>query len=358
MELNTESILMQSNITGPAFLVKDGIITDANTAAQQRRFSVGAAVEPLIQAGADMYRSYKTGKLYLQLSAGEYCYGAYVTKVQDMHLFCLESDYANESLRILALISQQLRQPLSNAMLSTELLQQNSALQEDPGARAKLGHLNRALHQLTRAVCNMSDAANPSTMFSRQETRDASAVLNELLVQLEAFVTESGRVLSFTKLRPGVQCLIDEALIKRALLNLLSNAIQFSPKDSTIKVKLQHKDDILRITVENPSSTENSPIMSNAFQRFLREPGIEDSRYGIGLGMTLVRQVAVAHGGTVLFDSNKKNAVKVIMTVSTNRKEPPVLRSSIQLVGNYNGGLDTLLIELSDVLPDSLYEGF
>ena len=98
--------------------------------------------------------------------------------------------------------------------------------------------------------------------------------------------------------------------------------------------------------------------MSNAFQRFLREPGIEDSRYGIGLGMTLVRQVAVAHGGTVLFDSNKKNTVKVIMTVSTKRKEPPVFRSSIQLVGNYNGGLDTLLIELSDVLPDSLYEGF
>ena len=358
MELNTESILMQSSITGPAFLVKDGIITDANAAAQQRQFSVGTAIYPLIQVGEDMYRSYKTGKLYLQLAIGEYRYGAYITKVQDAHLFCLESDYANDSLRILALLSQQLRQPLSNAMLSAELLQQNSVLQDDPSAKAKLGQLSHALHQLTRAVCNMSDAANPSTMLSRQETRDASSVLNELLVQLEEFVKESGRILSFSKLRPGVQCLLDESLVKRALLNLLSNAIKFSPAGSIIKVKLQHKDDILRITVENPSSAENSPMMSDAFQRFLREPGIEDSRYGIGLGMTLVRQVAVAHGGTVLFDSNKNNAVKVIMTISTNRKEPPMLRSPIQLVGGYNGGLDTPLIELADVLPDSLYEGF
>lgn len=358
MELNTESILMQSNITGPAFLVTDGIITDANTAAQQRQFSVGTAIYPLIQVGEDMYRSYQSGKLYLQLAIGEYRYGAYVTKLQNMHLFCLESDYASESLRILALVSQQLRQPLNNAMLSTELLQQNDVLQDDPATKAKLGQLSHALHQLTRAVCNMSDAANPGVTLSRQEIRDASSVLNELLAQLEEFVEKSGRILSFSKLRPGVQCLIDEALVKRALLNLLSNAIQFSPAGSTIKVKLQHKDNALRITVENPSSAESSLMMPNAFQRFLREPGIEDSRYGIGLGMTLVRQVAVAHGGTVLFDSNKKNSVKAIMTISTNRNEPPVLRSPIQLVGGYNGGLDTLLIELADVLPDSLYEGF
>lgn len=358
MELNTESILAQCNITGPAFLVKDGIITEANTAAEHRQFTVGAAIEPLIQIGEEMYRSYTTGKLYLQLAVGECSYGAYVTKVQDMHLFCLESDYDDGTLRVLTLIAQHLRQPLSNAMLNTELLQQNPALQDDPATKAKLGQLNRALHQLTRAVGNMSDAAGTSAALSRQETRDAAAVLNEFLAQLEEFVAKSGRTLSYNKLRSGIYCLMDEQLLKRALLNLISNSIQFSPDGSTIKVKLQHSDGSLRITVENPSSTDNSPLTTDAFQHFLREPGVEDGRYGIGLGMTLLRHATIVHGGTLLFDRSKKNAVKVIMTISTTRKESPILRSPLQLVGGYNGGLDMLLIELSDVLPDSLYEGF
>ena len=183
-------------------------------------------------------------------------------------------------------------------------------------------------------------------------------VLNEFLAQLEEYVSRSGRTLAYNKLRTSVYCLMDEQLLKRALLNLISNSIQFSPEGSTIKVKLQHSGSTLRITVENPSSIDNSPLTADAFQRFLREPGIEDGRCGIGLGMTLVRQAVIAHGGTVLIDRNKKATVKVIMTISTNMKDPLMLRSPLQLIGGYNGGLDTLLIELSDVLPDYLYEGF
>lgn len=358
MELNTESILLQGNITGPAFLVKDGIIIEANPAATGLQFVTGAAIEPLIRTGFETYRSYTSGKLYLQLAFGEYTFDAYVTKIRDIHLFCLESDYESESLRLMALLSQHLRAPLSRAMLTAELLQHNPSIGDDPSAKERLGQLNRSLHQLTRAVCNMSDAASYHSAYTRMEVRDVSAVLNEWFPQVAAEIEKTGRTLKYNILRPAVTCLVDEQLLERAILNIISNAAQFSPEGSTITVKLQHSQNILKITIENPCAENSSPLTPDPFHRFLREPGIEDSRYGIGLGMTLIRQAAVAHGGTFLFDSNKKNHVKVILTVSTSRKEPTTLRSPLQVIGGYTGGLDTLLIELSDVLPDSSYEAF
>ena len=358
MELNTASILSQSNITGPAFLVKDGIIVEANPAAIQHQFTAGVSIESVILIGLEDYRSYKSGKLYLQLGFGEYSFGAYITKVQDLHLFCLESDYEDNSLRLMALLSQHLREPLGSAMLNTELLQQDSALMSNPALKKQLGQINRALHQLTRTVCNMSDAADCRTTLSHMETQDIVAVLDEFFPEVAQRVRESGRELCVSTLRKSVVCPIDTDLLKRAVLNLVANSIRFSPEGSAISIKLQHSNHTLRITIENHSLANNAPLMPDPFRRFLREPGIEESRYGVGLGMTLVRQAAIKHGGTLLFDSSKKDNVKVIMTIDTDRKEQPILRSPLQVVGGYAGGLDTLLIELSDVLPDSAYESF
>ena len=358
MELNTESILLQGNITGPAFLVKDGMIKEANAAAIQRGFTVEKSIYSLIGSDEETYSKYKSGKLYLQLVVGGRSYGAAVTIVNDYHLFCLESDYENNQLQILSLVSQQLRGPISNAMLSTSQLQQNTSLQDDQSIQASLGQINRALHQLTRAVCNMSDVSNLHLLSLRMENRNITALLNELLPQVEDLIVQAGKTLKVKKLSKSITCLVDPQLFTRSILNLISNAAQFSPNGSEIKVKFEHSNNILRITVENPNAVENSPLLPNAFHRFLREPGIEDERFGIGLGMSLIRNIAITHGGTVLFDSSKKNTVKVVMTISTNRTEPPILRSKIQLIGGYNGGLDTLLTELADVLPASLYEGF
>ena len=355
MELNTESILLQNSLIGPAFLVVDGVVTQVNDAAVRHLISTGMQIDDLLAAGTDAYRTYRSGKLYLQLNIGGSPTGAYVTKLGNGHLFCLSSPYQTPELRALALAAQQLRAPLSSAMLNADLLQSNPAVQEDPQAKAQMCQLNRGLYQLLRAVGNMADASGVYIRPEQQEMRNATAVFDEIMQKACDVLVQTNRTVVFKGLQKPVQCSLDTELLERAVLNLVSNAVKFSPEGGSIQAGLRLHGNQLMFTIENSVVAGSATQVQNAFNHFLREPGIDGHQYGIGLGMSIVISAAYAHGGTVLFNTNSKNGARIILTIAANRTAPNVLESPLRLIGGHTGGFDSLLVELSDVLPDSAY---
>ena len=90
------------------------------------------------------------------------------------------------------------------------------------------------------------------------------------------------------------------------------------------------------------------------FDRFKREPNYEDIQYGIGLGMMIVKAAAQIHRGTILTESNGNNGLRVTITISNRQDNSLILRSPPMYI-DYLGGRDTVLTELSDVLPFSEY---
>ena len=96
-------------------------------------------------------------------------------------------------------------------------------------------------------------------------------------------------------------------------------------------------------------------VRSSVFSRYLRQPALEDSRYGIGLGMVLIRTAAAHHGGTVLIDQPEGAGTRITMTMSIRQSKQATLRSNVLRV-DYAGERDHGLIELSECLPTELYE--
>ena len=91
------------------------------------------------------------------------------------------------------------------------------------------------------------------------------------------------------------------------------------------------------------------------FQRYLRQPGIEDGRFGMGLGMVLIRSAAARHGGTVLIDQPNGTGTRVSMTITISQ-DTASLRSPVLRV-DYSGEQDHGLVELADCLPlDAYYQ--
>jgi K+-sensing histidine kinase KdpD len=269
------------------------------------------------------------------------------------HLFCLESDYKDPELRAFALVAQQLREPLAKAMIGTELLLPNAAVKEDAEATKHLAQVNRSLHQLLRAVCNMSDAAQyADSLCANLQAKNATEIFDEILKKAADLAVQAGRTLLFTVPKQAVFCPVDEEKLERAILNLLSNAIKFTPKGGTINAIVQTRGNRLLFTVHD--SGEDADIFG-MFSRFLREPGIEDGRSGIGLGMSIVHSVAAAHGGTVLIERLEKAGVKITMTLSLKQPDNNIFRSPVRLPIDYAGGYDHCLLELSDILPDALF---
>ena len=356
MESILHSVSITEQLPYPAFIVKDGIITEVNSAAQERQLPVGTNINTLIYSGLEDYAQYTSGKLFVQLRIDKVFCDASVTKVDDMHLFCLESGYASSELRVLALAAQQLKEPLTNAIANADRLLHSSIVQTNPEIKTQLGQLNHGLYQLTRSVGNMADAGLSSrNHLLKIETQDAGAVFSEIMSKATAVANHTDRTLVFKNLIKATDCAMDYELIERAVLNLISNALKFSPKGSSVSATLRRAGGRLCFSIENTNDNAHSSMYNHIFARYLREPGVEDGRFGIGLGMSIVRAAAAIHNGAVLVNSTAKKT-KITLSISLQQKSSNMLRSPIQLIGGYTGGWDNLMIELSDVLPASLFE--
>jgi signal transduction histidine kinase len=148
--------------------------------------------------------------------------------------------------------------------------------------------------------------------------------------------------------------LINREQMERAVYNLLSNAVKFSRAGSNVDVTLSSTKTMACLTVEDQGDGIAPHVQGTLFHRYMREPAIEDSRYGLGLGMTLVRSAAAIHGGTVLLE--KTAGTRVTMTIAIRKAQPGQLRSPALRVGDYAGGKDLGLLEFSEILPSSAYD--
>lgn len=330
----------------PAFLVAGGTVAYTNSEAAARQIQVGMNIDELICTGKEEYSQFADGRLYLAVLAGNQTYRAYTQKLDEYHIFFLESEYDDPTLRAFALAAKQLRQPLANALMCAGEL---SGPQED------LNNLSKSLYQLHRAVCNMSDAAGYSVLRSvRSESRNVCAFMDEVMEKAAALLEKSGVSVSYSGPKAPVICMIDSEKLERAVLNLLSNAAKFSP-EKTITVTFCKKGNRLFLSVENEGLQIPAQVQENLFTRYQREPALEDSRWGIGLGLSIVRSTALAHNGTLLLE-NTPTGQKFTMTLAMEQTKDDIVRSPVLLPVDYTGGYDKALMELSDILPAELYK--
>ena len=350
MEQYDQNILEM--IDRPAFIVHDGVITDCNEPARHRQIFPGTSVRQLLPEGCDAYSQFRSGILYLTLQIGWIQCGATVVRQETGDVFLMDREADQAQLQTLALAAQQLRAPLSNVMtLADQLIPQ---LQEDPH-RERAGQMRRALFQLMRLITNMADAERYTGLDSPSfEATELCSFFREIVEKAEETLEKARIALRYTCPDAPVITVIDRERMERALLNLLSNAVKFSPAGSCVEITLAKSGRMACLSVEDHGDGIAAHVQGSLFHRYMREPAIEDSRFGLGLGMTLVRSAAAIHGGTVLLQQDA--GTKVTMTMAIRKEAPGTLRSPKLRIGDYAGGRDLGLLEFSETLPADAYE--
>lgn len=333
-------------ITRPAFAVTDGIITYCNQGARNCMITTGTPVENIMETGKAEYAALSSGCLYLSLQLEGSSFGASVSPMDGFDVFVLDAKEADPQLQAFALAARELREPLANMMIAADRLMPAGSSTDEA-----LQLLECSLYRMLRLVGNMSDAARYAEQTQpRQELRDVTAVIGDVF-EKAAILTESSDItLHFCNYSEPVFSLIDAERIERAVYNMLSNAIKFSGSGGVIEAKLARYGDKLYLTVFDNGSGIGDDVLGSVFSRHLRQPGIEESRHGIGLGMFMIRSAASAHGGTVLIEKGTEKGTKLTMTMAIRRELKGNLASP-RLRVDYAGEFDHGLVELADVLP-------
>jgi len=194
-------------------------------------------------------------------------------------------------------VSHELKTPL--AVMTTAAGELNVLLASSPlkGGQTFLDEIETAVRRLRRVVDNLLDMTRLETGRLHLESIwcDMDDLMNAALEQI-ADVVRDHRIKIVV--RPELSSFkLDFALMQHTLSNLLSNAAQYSPPGTEIRVTARREENqlVVRVSDQGPGFAEE--MMHHAFDKFYRGPNAKPG--GTGLGLSIVRGFVQAMGGQV-----------------------------------------------------------
>lgn len=196
-----------------------------------------------------------------------------------------------------------LKTPLTAIMGFASLL----AKKDDIEPEARQDHLiriDRAARHLVDMIDGILDTASVDAEDDiRRDPIDALALVEELVDLTRSMAQrreETTRPIEVTCDEPEVLLRVDAAALRSILVNLLENAVKYSPPGSPIHVTVEQTPTEVRIHVRDEGDGIPEDQVDTIFERFRqRKPAEAVARGGVGLGLYIVRSMAQAHGGRV-----------------------------------------------------------
>ena len=145
---------------------------------------------------------------------------------------------------------------------------------------------------------------------------------------------------------------LDAEAIRKLLLNLLSNALKFTPKGGSVRVRVKTEGRFVKITVADTGKGMDSDTLTHLFDRFMDGGQDPMPPRGLGLGLPICQRIAQGHGGMIVAQSEEGKGS--LFTVSL----PAVKAGRVQLKdrgSDYAGGFNRTLVEMSDALSSEAF---
>jgi two-component system heavy metal sensor histidine kinase CusS len=205
-------------------------------------------------------------------------------------------------------LAHDLRTPLGNLRGSTEvaLARPRSADEYQSLLASNLEECER-ISRMIESVLFLARAEHPQFVTTLSEL-DAAKELARIAEYFEGVADDAGVHLQVTG---GGRVHADAELFRRAVSNLLANAIRYTPRDGTITLGAQGTPHGLRVTVANQGAPLDPSLLERIFDRFYRvDPSRKsdpESTGSTGLGLAIVRTIMELHGGSAHAESDAQS---------------------------------------------------
>ena len=220
----------------------------------------------------------------------------------------------------LAMFGHELRNPLAAIAGAASVLELARTLDD---SRRPRNVIKRQILHLKRLVDDLLDAARVRAgkiVLNRHPLKLSKVVENALAV-LSA-TPSAGRHVIETELE-DVSVDADPVRLEQIVLNLVSNAIKYTPAGRTIRVRTSAEGDDAVLRVEDEGVGISGNMLAKIFGLFVQgEHTLDRTQGGLGIGLTLVRTLIELHGGTVTAESPGPGLGSVF-TVRLRRVEVP-----------------------------------
>jgi two-component system heavy metal sensor histidine kinase CusS len=257
----------------------------------------GQALRPVRQLGERINQVTAQGLDQRLLPAADPEFEPLITAFNAM-LERLERSF-QQALRFSGDAAHELKTPLT--ILQGELEQAIHQVETGSPAQQTLSQLLdqvRQLNSIVRKLLLLSLADGGQMSIQRQPV-DFSALVHD---QLEDLTLLAPELTLKAEVEPGLIVLGDRDLLGQVIQNLITNAAKYNRPQGWVRVNAQRQLPQVVLTVANTTSPLTEAEASRLFDRFYRgTPGRAAQTEGLGLGLSLARELARAHGGDLVF---------------------------------------------------------
>lgn len=203
--------------------------------------------------------------------------------------------------QFLAVLGHELRNPLA-ALTNSVAVLRGVPLSSEQVTNVYEG-MARQIQQLNSLVDDLLDmtrVAQGKVVLKRQLV-SVKDVLGDAITSVRTLMDQKEQRLDIEGVSPDLEVEADRVRLEQVLINLLTNAVRYTPNGGTVTVDARSADEVIEIAVTDTGIGIDSEQLERIFEPFA-QLGAEGTG-GLGIGLSLVRQLMHLHGGSVVAES-------------------------------------------------------
>ena len=241
---------------------------------------------------------------------------------------------ARQKDEFLATLAHELRNPLAPIRTAVELIRQRNP--PDEGVQRARATIERQVLHLSRLVDDLVDVSRMTrgTIRLRPERLDLGTVAVAAVESVRSTLEAAGLTLEQHIARPPALVSGDAARLVQCLVNVLNNAVKFTPRGGQVKLRVTQEGPMAVVEVSDTGAGIESSNLERVFDIFMQEHPSGFGGTGLGIGLALTRKLVELHGGTVKAASagtGHGSAFRIELPLAANTVAGPPLPAAIRV---------------------------
>lgn len=207
-------------------------------------------------------------------------------------------------------VTHELKTPLTSILGYAELIRKNG--EQDRNFFEKgMNHIIEESRRLHTMVLKLLEVSRKNFIIDEFDKVDAGPILQDVCESMAIRAQRYKKTIRY-EIEDDLIIFGRGDRVRQLFINLLDNAIKYSPARSEISVKAEHTDEQVRFVFDNPSDPIEAEQLANLFQPFyLAHPGGSEEG-SVGLGLSIVKSIVDDFGGTISIVSQNHHTLVTV----------------------------------------------